>query len=166
MFLGFHSQRCDAGAALVHVLRGVLLRVRRRALVRGRGHALHPLAHGRMRVRVSVGVRVRVRSGVEEAVTGVAGLQALSGTHEAGDAVDRRGAGEGGGQPGVQGEGVGHRAHAGVNRGGAVEGQHGGVVELHGAGVHLFLATPFSPAVLEPDLGEEGGGKHETSCYR
>lgn len=26
-------------------------------------------------------------------------------------------------------------------------------MELHGAGVHLFLTTPFSPAVLEPDLG-------------
>lgn len=96
-----------------------------------------------------------MRSGVEEAVTGVAGLQALSWTHEAGDAVDGCGAGQWRGQPRVQGEGVGHRAHAGVDRCGPVEGQHGRVVDLHGAGVHLFLATPFSPAVLEPDLGDE-----------
>lgn len=68
---------------------------------------------------------MRMRSGVEEAVAGVAGLQALSRTHEAGDAVDRRGAGQGRRQPGIQGEGVGHGAHAGVNRCRAVEGQHG-----------------------------------------
>lgn len=30
-------------------------------------------------------------------------------------------------------------------------------MELHGAGVHLLLTAPFSPAVLEPDLGD----KHE-----
>lgn len=96
---------------------------------------------------------MRMRSGVEEAVTGVAGLQALSWTHEAGDAVDRCSAGEWRGQPRVQGEGVGHWTHAGVNWCRAVKGQHGGVVELHGAGVHLFLTTPFCPSVLEPDLG-------------
>lgn len=93
-----------------------------------------------------------MRSGVEEAVTGVAGLQALSRTHETGDAVDRCSAGERRGQPRVQGEGVAHGSHAGVNGRRAVKRQHGGVVELHGAGVHLFLTTPLSPAVLEPDL--------------
>lgn len=96
---------------------------------------------------------VRMRSGVEEAVTGVAGLQALRWTHETGDAVDRCSAGERGGQPRVQGEGVAHGSHAGVNWRRTVKRQHGGVVELHGAGVHLFLPTPLSPAVLEPHLG-------------
>lgn len=96
---------------------------------------------------------VRMRSGVEEAVTGVAGLQALRWTHETGDAVDRCSAGERGGEPRVQGEGVAHGSHAGVNWRRTVKRQHGGVVELHGAGVHLFLPTPLSPAVLEPHLG-------------
>lgn len=129
MFLGFHSERGDTRTALVHVLHGVFFRVRRRTLVGWRSHALHPLAHGRvrvrMRVRVSVRMGMRMRSGVEEAVTGVAGLQALSWTHEAGEAVDGCGAGQRRGQPRVQGEGVGHRAHAGVDRCGPVEGQHG-----------------------------------------
>lgn len=102
---------------------------------------------------VSVRMGMRMRSGVEEAVTGVAGLEALRWTHEAGDAVDRCRAGERRGQPRVQGEGVAHGSHAGVNWRRTVKSQHGGVVELHGAGVHLFLTTPLSPAVLEPDLG-------------
>lgn len=68
---------------------------------------------------------MRMRSRVEEAVTGVAGLQALSRTHEAGDAVDWCSTGERRGQPRVQGEGVGHRTHAGVNWCRAVKGQHG-----------------------------------------
>lgn len=153
MFLGFHSQCGDTGTALIHVLHGVFFRVRGCTLVGRRSHVLHPLAHGRMGVRVSMRMGMRMRSGVEEAVTGVGGLQALGWTHEAGDAVDRCSAGERRGQPGVQGEGVAHGSHAGVNRCGPVEGQHGGVVELHGAGVHLFLTTPFSSAVLEPDLG-------------
>lgn len=99
---------------------------------------------------------MRMRSGVEEVVAGVVGLEALSWTHEAWDAVDRCSAGKGRGQPGVQGEGVGHRPHAGVNWCWAVEGQHRRVMELHGAGVHLFLPTPFSSAVLEPDLRDRG----------
>lgn len=64
---------------------------------------------------------MRMRSGVEEAVTGVAGLQALGWAHEAGDAVDWCGAGERRGQPRVQGERVGHGTHAGVNWCWAVE---------------------------------------------
>lgn len=66
-----------------------------------------------------------MRSGVEEAVAGVARLKALSWTHEAWNAVDRCSAGQRGRQPGVQGEGVGHRTHAGVNWCWTVEGQHG-----------------------------------------
>lgn len=77
-----------------------------------------------MRVRVRMRVRMRVRGGVEEAVAGVAGLQALSRTHEAGDAVHRGAAGQRRRQPGVQGEGVGHGTHAAVNRSWPVEGQH------------------------------------------
>lgn len=88
-------------------------------------------------------------------MAGVAGLEALSWTHEARDAVDRCGTGERRGQPGVQGEGVCHRTYTGVNWCWAVEGQHGRVVELHGAGIHFFLPTPFSSAVLEPDLRDE-----------
>lgn len=155
VFLGFHSQCGNTRAALVGILHGVFFRVGGCTLVGWRSHALHPLAHGRMRVRVSMRMGMRMRSGVEEAVTGVAGLQALSWTHEVGDAVDWCGAGERRGQPRVQGEGVGHGGHAGVNWCRPVKGQHGGVVELHGAGVHLFLTTPFRPAVLEPDLGDE-----------
>lgn len=105
---------------------------------------------------MGMGMGMRMRSGVEEVVAGVAGLEALSWTHEARDAVDRCCAGQGRGQPGVQGEGVGHRPHAGVNWCWAVEGQHGRVMELHGAGVHLFLPTPFSSAILEPDLRDKG----------
>lgn len=93
-----------------------------------------------------------MRRGVEEAVTGVAGLEALRWTHEARDAVDRCGTGQGGGEPRVQGEGIGHRPHAGMNLRRAVEGKHRRVVQLHGAGIHFFLPTPFSSAVLEPDL--------------
>lgn len=96
-----------------------------------------------------------MRAGVEEAVAGVAGLKTLRGTHKAWDAVDGCGAGEGRGQPGVQGQGIGHRAHAGVNGRRAVEGEHGRVTDLHGAGVHFLLSTPLCPAVLEPDLIEE-----------
>lgn len=68
---------------------------------------------------------MRMRSGVEEAVAGVARLKTLSWTHEAWDAVDRCGTGKGRRQPGVQGEGVCHRTHAGVNWRWTVEGQHG-----------------------------------------
>lgn len=103
-------------------------------------------------------VLVRMRSRVEETVAWVAGLESLSRTHEALDAVDRCSTGQGRGQPGVQGEGVAHWTHAGVNGCWTVEGQHGRVMELHGAGVHFFLTTPFSSAVLEPDLGPGGGG--------
>ena len=158
MFLGLHPQHGDAGAPLVHVLQGVLLRVGRGALVRGGAHALHPLAHGGMAVgvgvRVGVGMR-RVRRSVEEAVRPlVRRLEALAGAHEAGDGVDGRGAGERGRQPGVQGQGVAHGAHVGVHGRGPVEGEHGRVVELHGAGVHLLLPAPFCSAVLEPHLRE------------
>lgn len=104
-----------------------------------------------MRVRVRVGVRGRV----EEAVAGVARLQALSRTHEARDAVHRGAAGQRGRQPGIQGEGVGHGTHAAVNRPWPVERQHRRVVELHGARVHFFLPTPLGSAVLEPDLQDE-----------
>lgn len=37
----------------------------------------------------------------------------------------------------------------------AVEGKHGRVMELHGAGIHFLLPTPFSSAVLEPDLEDK-----------
>lgn len=56
-----------------------------------------------------------MRSGVKEAVAGIAGLETLSWTHEARDAVDWCSAGQGRGQPGIQGEGVGYWTHAGVN---------------------------------------------------
>lgn len=66
-------------------------------------------------------MRVRMRSGVEEGVAGVAGLEALSWTHEAWNAVDWCSGGQGRRQPRVQGEGVGHWTHAGVNWRWAVE---------------------------------------------
>ena len=109
---------------------------------------------------MGVGVRVRVgmrwvRRCVEEAVGPLVGrLEALAGAHEAGDAVDGRGAGQGGRQPGVQGQGVAHGPHVGVHGRGPVEGEHGRVVELHGAGIHLLLPAPFGSAVLEPHLRE------------
>lgn len=149
MLLGFHPQNGDAGAALVHVLQRVFILVLRCALVRGRRHVLHPLTHGRVRMGV------RVRSGVEEAVGRVVRLKALSWTHEARHAVHRRGAGQGGGEPGVQGQGAAHGAHAAVELGLAVEGEHGRVVQLHGAGVHFLLTTPFCSAVLEPHLEDK-----------
>lgn len=65
-----------------------------------------------------------MRSGVEEAVAGVAGLEALSWTHKSWNAVNRCSAGQRRGQPGIQWEGVGHWTHAGVNWCWAVEGQH------------------------------------------
>ena len=78
-------------------------------------------------MRMGMGMRMRMRMrrmriGVEEAVAGVAGLKALRWTHEAWDAVHRCGTGQGRGQPGVQGEGVGHWTDAGVNWRRAVEG--------------------------------------------
>lgn len=100
-------------------------------------------------------MRVWVRgmgSAVEESMTGIAGLECLSWTHEAWDALDRCGTGQGRGEPRIQREGVGYLAHAGVNWSLAIEGEHRGVVKLHGACVHLFLPTPFSSAVLKPDL--------------
>lgn len=98
-------------------------------------------------------VRVRSMGGaVEESMAGITGLEGLSWTHEAWDTLDRCGAGQGRRQPGIQREGVGYLTHAGVNRRRAIEGQHGGVMKLHGAGIHFFLPTPFSSAVLKPDL--------------
>ena len=109
-----------------------------------------------VRVGVGMGMRVgmgRVRRCVEEAVWPLVGrLEALAGAHEAGDAVDGRGASQRGRQPGVQGQGVAHGAHVGVHGRGSVEGEHGRVVELHGAGVHLLLPAPFGSAVLKPHL--------------
>lgn len=66
-----------------------------------------------------------VGGGVEEMVAWVAGLEALSWTHEAWDTVHRCSTGQGRGQPGFQGEGVGHWTHAGVNRCRTVEREHG-----------------------------------------
>lgn len=100
-------------------------------------------------------MRVRVGRDVDEGVAGIAGLQPLSWAHEARDAVDRRRARQRGGQPGVQRQRVGHWAHARVDGGRTVEGEHGGVVELHGARVHFFLSTPFRSAVLKPNLEEK-----------
>lgn len=34
-------------------------------------------------------------------------------------------------------------------------------MELHGAGIHLFLPTPLRSAVLEPDLGDKN---HREVC--
>lgn len=142
VFLGFHPQCGDAGAPLVHVLHWVFVGEGTGTLVWGWCHGLHPLAHG--------------WRAVEEAVAGVATLQALSWAHETRDAVDWGGAGQRGGQPGVKGEGVAHGPHVAVH-GWPVEGEHGRVMQLHGAGVHLLLAPPFGSAVLEPHL-EEGRG--------
>lgn len=44
-----------------------------------------------------------------------------------------------------------------------VEGQHGRIMELHGASIHFFLAAPFSSTVLEPDLGDNSS--HEPHFY-
>ena len=109
-----------------------------------------------MRVGVWVRVGMRgVRRCVEEAVGPLVGcLEALAGAHEAWDAVDGRGASQRGRQPGVQGQGVAHGPHVGVHGWGSVEGKHGRVMELHGAGVHLLLPAPFGSAVLEPHLKE------------
>lgn len=93
--------------------------------------------------------------GVEEPVARVAGLEALSWTHKARDAVNRCCTGQGRGQPGVQCEGVGHWTHAAVDWCRTVERKHGGVMELHGVSVHFFLPAPFSSAVLKPDLEEK-----------
>ena len=91
-------------------------------------------------------------SSVEESVAWIAGLEALSWTHEARNAVDRSSAGQRRGQPGIQGKGVGHWTHASVDWGWTVEGKHGGVMKLHRACTHFFLSTPFSSAILKPDL--------------
>lgn len=85
-------------------------------------------------------------------MAGIAGLEGLSWTHEAWDTLDRCGAGQRRGQPGIQWEGIGYLTHASVNRWRTIEGQHGGVMKLHGTSVHFFLPTPFSSAVLKPDL--------------
>jgi len=144
VLLGFHAERGDAGAPLVHLLQRVLVHKGGAALVGRGGHGLHALRHG--------------RGGVEEGVPRVGGLQGLGGSHEAGDAVDSGGTGDGRRQPGVQWEGVAHGPHVG-RHGGPVEGEHRGVVELHGAGLHLLLPPPLGSSVLEPDLrGESQGG--------
>lgn len=96
-----------------------------------------------------------MRSAVQEPVAGVAGLVALSWTHETWNALDRCSTGQGGGQPGVQREGVGNSTHVGVNWSRATEGKHGGVVKLHGARVHFFLPAPLGSAVLKPDLEQK-----------
>lgn len=70
-------------------------------------------------------MRMGMGRGVEEAVAGIAGLQALGRAHEAGDAVDRCCAGQRRGHPGVQGKGVGHWTHVGVHMWWVVEGEHG-----------------------------------------
>lgn len=138
VFFGLHPERRDAGAPVV--LHRVFVVEAGRALVGGRPHGLHALHHGRW--------------AVEEAVAGVGRLQALRRAHEAWDGVHGRGTGDGRRQPGVQGHGVGHRPHGG-SHGRTVERQHGGVVELHRAGVHLFLPSPLGPPVLEPDLFQD-----------
>ena len=80
MFLGLHPQGGDAGASLVNILQGVLIRVGCLALV-GRGrHRLHALPHG-------------WRGAVEVTMAGVGLLKTLGRTHEAGHAVDGGGAG-------------------------------------------------------------------------
>lgn len=113
-------------------------------------------------MRMGVG---SVGGDVDEAVARIAGLEALSWTHEARDAVDRCGAGQRRGQPGVQRQRIGHRPHAGVDGRRTVEGEHGGVVELHGARVHFFLSTPFSSAVLKPNLeGKESFIYYKLVC--
>lgn len=88
-------------------------------------------------------------------MAGVGRLQTLRRSHEPWDGVHGRGAGDGRGEPGVQGHGVGYGPHAGRHLR-PVEGQHGRVRELHGAGVHLFLASPLGPSVLEPHLDIRG----------
>lgn len=123
VFFCLYPQCSDAGAALLHVLHRVFIRVESRELIRRGGHTLHRLTHGVMRVRVRV--RVRVRGRAEKVVAREAVLETLRWSHEAGDAVDGRGTGQGGGQPRIQGEGVCHGTDAGVNLGRAVEGQHG-----------------------------------------
>lgn len=62
-----------------------------------------------------------MRSGIEEMVAWIAGLEALSWTHEAWDTMNWCSAG----QPGFQGEGIGHWTHAGVYWSRTVKRQHG-----------------------------------------
>lgn len=73
-------------------------------------------------------------------------VRALPWAHVARDSVHGGGTSHGRGQPGVR-----HGPRVGVH-GRPVEGQHGGVMELHGARVHLFLTLPLSPTILEPNL--------------
>lgn len=137
VLFGFHPECCDAGTPVV--LHWVLVVEARWTLV-GRGaHRLHALDHARW--------------GVEETVARIGGLQALRRAHEPGDRVHGCGAGDGRSQPRVQRHGVGNWTHAGGHLG-TIEGQHGGVVELHSGVVHLFLTSPLGPSVLEPNLME------------
>lgn len=137
VFLGFHPQRGNARASLIHILQRVLISECCRALVRWRGHCLHPLAHG--------------WRGVQETMACISWLKALRRAHEPWDAVHGRGTGQRRGQPWVQGQRVGHWSHVGVHRR-PVEGEHRRVVELHAARVHLLLPPPFGSAILEPHL--------------
>ena len=137
VFLGFHPQRGNTRASLIHVLHWVFIRVSCRALVWRGGHRLHPLAHGLI--------------GVQETMACISLLKALWRAHEPWDAVYRRGAGQRGCKPWIQGQRVGHWSHVGVHRW-PIEGQHRRVVELHTARVHFLLAPPFGSAILEPHL--------------
>lgn len=139
MLFGLHPECGDAGAPVI--IHGDFIIEDGGALVRGRAdHGLHTLNDARW--------------AVEEAVAGVSRLQTLRRSHEPRDGVHGRGAGDGRGEPRVQGHGVGYLPDAGGHLR-PVEGQHGRVGELHGAGVHLFLASPLGPAVLEPHLDIE-----------
>lgn len=143
MLFGFHPECCDAGTPVV--LHGVLVVEAGWTLVRGGAHWLHALDHpGR---------------GVEETVARISGLQALWRSHEPRYCVHGCGTGDGRGQPWIQGHGVGNWTNTGRHLG-AIEGQHGRVMELHGGIVHLFLTSPLGPPVLEPHLME---GKEERS---
>lgn len=88
---------------------------------------------------------------------GVGSLQARRAGHEAREALQRGGGGDGGGEPGVQ---LQSRAQGAAGR--TAEGEQrrrgrGGVLEPDGAHLQLLLAPPLGPSVLEPHLKTRGG---------
>lgn len=137
MFLGFHPQSSNAEAALVNFLQGEFISKHRRALIWWGCHRLHTLVHD--------------LRGVQEAMALISSLQALSRPHEVWNSMHWCSVGQRSRQPVVQGQWVTHGAHAGVH-GRSAEGEHGRVMKLYGASVHLLLTPPFGTTVLEPHL--------------